>query len=194
MGASQFAGEPMSTQRDPRLSNEAAHIWHVWMNRRNQTSGQEFDHSPYEFKSCVQFLEYGHQQIQQAFEGTLPKVYKHCSLSPAEPLPANKLKCCLGTEVITCPILLSAKEVWEDEANRRREFYTRLGKPEKAELPKEDLFQILSHTCAWHIFTEQLTRESFLDTSEGYLLDETDRQFWSRTYESLAGGDEYAAE
>ena len=44
------------------------HVWHVWINRRQQERGkdQPWEHSLYEFKSMLEFLSYGAEQIQTA--------------------------------------------------------------------------------------------------------------------------------
>jgi hypothetical protein len=42
--------------------------------------------------------------------------------------------------------------------------------------------------------TEQLVKKRFIDTSEGHLMDESDRMFWSRVYESMAATDDGGAQ
>ena len=169
--------------------NSALHIWHAWMNRRNEErakAGEEFDHSIYRWKDALNFAEYGHKRIQQAFEGTLPTTHKHCSLSPTEKVENNKLVCCLGQEVPTCPMLLSIKTLHE-------EYWTRPvvecsgydpGEYYRKEVKPENMYRTMAKTCAWHVYEE--SRKRFIDSSEGFHLDEGDRRFWQRTYESMA--------
>lgn len=174
------------------LSNDANHVWHVWINKwaerkRNEKSEGGL-RSLYEFKGLLQYLAYGHEQIQKAFEGKLRTTHQQCSQQPVEPLPTNVLKCCLGVDVTKCPILLDAKATIEAEDARSVAWYRDQIKKKKDPLGDE-IFQILSATCGWHIFTEATKngeKWSGVDTSEGYHLDESDRQFWRRMYESMA--------
>ena len=48
----------------------------------------------------------------------------------------------------------------------------------------------LAKTCAWHVYRE--SRARFVDSSEGFHLDEGDRMFWQRTYASMADEQEEA--
>ena len=171
--------------------NQADHIWHVWMNRyseKEQKAGREWPHSLYEFKSLLHFLEYGWVLLQKAFTDALPKVHQQCSHSPVEAVPVNVLKCCLGTECTKCEILLSVKEAFD--AERQREC-GQLGKY-YAEVPDEEMYRRMAGVCAWHIYREACgITEGFhgVDTSEGHLMDVTDRMFWDRVYGSMAATD-----
>ena len=97
----------------------------------------------------------------------LPSIHKQCLLSPSEKINDNHLTCCLGVECRKCEELLAL---------------------EKADLPKEQIDQVKAWTCAAHILSAK--RERFVDDTEGYLLTEDDKMFWSNVYESLAACDE----
>lgn len=168
------------------------HIWHVWMNRQKAYSAQSdpFLRGIYEFKSLVQFLSYGAQQIQKAYEGKLPNVHRQCSRCEPEPITNNRLKCCLnGTDVTECEILVSLKAVAEEE---RKPITFPDGRQFERSISDEQIYELMARTCAWHIFATVIgatTGWHGIDTSEGYLNDESDRMFWKRVYESMAGDD-----
>lgn len=174
-----------------KLSKDAVHAWHVWMNKRQDSRAQTGDpreRSLYEFKDLLSYLEYGHVRIQQAFEGKLRTTHQQCSHQSVEQLPQNSLCCCLGTDVAKCPILLDAKQHIEAEDARRVAWYRDHIQKEKPPLGDE-VFKILSAICGWHIYSEATKNPhgwSGVDTSEGYHLDESDRRFWERTYASMA--------
>lgn len=173
-----------SAKRDGDQSAE--HLWHVWMNRRNDTHRDgEFEHSLYEFKRVLSFLEYGHERIGKAFSGEMPSQHRHCSLSQPEQICENRLVCCLGTEVPKCEILLSIKTLFDEERRRT----VPAGFKPYEHVTDEHCYRIMARTCAWHIYkTVTKGQEGWggVDTSEGYHLDESDRRFWARTYESMA--------
>lgn len=178
-----------------KLNHDAEHAWHVWMNRRadeRAKAGEEREHSLYEFKSLISYLEYGHKQIQEAFEGKLRTTHQHCSHTAPEKLATNVLKCCLGKDVTQCPILLSLRDTVQAEDERRVNWYRDQLKQERAPMPAEEIFKLMSATCGWHIYREATKGGEgrfSVDTSEGYHLDESDRRFWERTYASLAAQD-----
>jgi hypothetical protein len=177
----------MSTKQDRSLE----HIWHVWINRRQEMRRAETpdatqEHSLYEFKSMLQFLEYGHRLIQDAFEGKLATTHKQCSHSPTLPILNNVLKCAIGTEVTTCPILLQLRETFQSQIESITPFN---GEKPYGDLPPKSVYGLMAKTCAWHIYaTSCRVQEGWggIDTSEGYLMDESDRMFWARVYESMA--------
>jgi len=177
-----------------KLSSDATHAWHVWINKRQEKreeTNEPREISLYEFKDLVSYLEYGHERIQQAFTGKLRTTHQQCSHQAVEQLPTNSLRCCLGQDVTTCPILLDAKQQIEAEDARRVAWYRDQIKKEKAPLGDE-VFKILSATCGWHIYSEATKNPhgwSGVDTSERYHLDESDRRFWERTYASMAASD-----
>ena len=172
---------------------DADHIWHVWMNSGGgfepdeQWGSRMAPKSLYEFKHLLEFLDYGHQVIQQAFTGQLPKVHRQCSRTTPEPIANNCLKCsAFGTDVTDCKILLSIKTTFE--AERQREL-GKLGKVYE-HIPDEEMYRRMAQTCAWHIYREATRDDRFVDTSEGYLLTVGDRMFWGRVYESMAAIDQ----
>ncbi len=171
------------------IKSQTDHIFHVWINRRQEErrmAGEEHEHGLYEFKNMLSFLEYGHKRIQQAFENALPKTHKQCSLSPTESIHDNRLTCAFGIEVATCPILAHLKTTFDEE--RQREC-GQLGK-HYAGIPDEEVYRKMAVVCAWNIFTTSVNADNTtwggIDTSEGYHLDETDRRFWRRVYDSMA--------
>ena len=83
-------------RREKGKMADVDHIWHTWINKRQQNRGKDapWEHSLYEFKSMLQFLSYGAQQIKTAFEGKLPQIHQQCSRQPVEQLKVlNVLKC-----------------------------------------------------------------------------------------------------
>lgn len=168
---------------DGRSKREADHLWHVWMNRRNfdRPGKSPHEHSLYEFKHMLQFLDYGHVVIGNAFEGKLPKVHQQCSHQAPMEIKENALRCaCEGQDVTKCPILLSVKAVFDDN----KAHY---------DVPVEQLYRTMAKTCAWHTYKVSCGVEEGpfkIDTSEGYLLDESDRMFWSTVYNNMADAGE----
>lgn len=165
-------------------ASNADHMWHVWINRQNENKGgDEFDHSPYEFKNVIQFLEYGHTQIADAFEGRLRKNHRQCSMQEPVSIKENVLRCaCEGTDVTKCPMLLGIKEVFEEHKSRSS-FY---------DIPVEHLYRTMAKTCAWHSLKVAMKMGNSgmgCDLSEGLLLDESDRMFWNNVYESMSDVD-----
>lgn len=177
----------MSTKEE----NNLEHIWHVWINRRQETRrarnpASSHEHSLYEFKSMLQFLDYGHCVIQAAFEGKLAKAHKQCSHSPTLPILNNVLRCAIGEDVTTCPILLQLRSTFLEQIERVTPYN---GEKPYGDLPPESVYGLMAKTCAWHIYTTSVrAQDGFggIDTSEGYLMDESDRMFWSNVYASMA--------
>lgn len=172
--------------------SSATHIWHVWMNRRNeerQKAGKEFDHSMYTWKDALSFAQYGHRRIKEAFDGKLPKVHQQCSMSAPAEIKENRLVCCLGQEVTTCPMLLQIKAIHEEHWHAPIVACSGhdSGKYYREKVTEEDMHKTMAKTCAWHVYEE--SRARFVDSSEGFHLDEGDRIFWQRTYASMAGSD-----
>jgi len=160
------------------------HMWHVWINRRQderRKAGDDvWEHDLYEFKNMLQFLEYGHEVIAKAFEGRLAKTHRQCSRQEPVEIKENTLKCCLeAQDGTTCPILLSLKSVFDEHAQRPP-----IGDYSYV-VHVEYLYRTMAKTCAWHIYQNS----SQCDTSEGYLLDESDRMFWRNVYDSMMGDD-----
>jgi hypothetical protein len=161
------------------------HTWHVWINKRQEKRDKDapWEHSLYEFKSMLEFLTYGAKQIQDAFEGKLPNTHQQCSHQPVEQLPVlNTLKCSReGIDVTKCPMLLHLAEVFKEETTRERF---------PKDHPQSALYELMAKTCAWHIYTKAIGAPEghhfAIDTSMGYLMDETDRIFWDRVHGSMA--------
>lgn len=167
------------------------HIWHVWINKRQSLRGKDepWEHSLYEFKSMLHFLTYGAKQIQSAFEGKLPQTHQQCSHQPVEQLPVlNVLKCSRESmDVTRCPILSQLADVFGNQNAINQNHGLKV-------LPKESLYDLMAKTCAWHIYTGAINMQEghhfSIDTSMGYLLDETDRIFWDRVHSNMAMNDE----
>lgn len=175
-----------------QLRQSANHVWHVWMNSfatEDQAAGRDFPHSLYEFKSLLDFLEWGPHRLEQAFTDKLPATHKQCSHAAVESIPHNTLKCCLGTECVKCEILIGIKSKFDEE--RQRECGN-LGKFYE-DIPDSEMYRCMANTCAWHIY-KKVTKgaEGFagIDTTEGHLMDVSDRMFWDRVYESMSPGDD----
>lgn len=166
----------------------ADHIWHVWMNQFSdieRTSGREFPHSLYEFKSLLEFLSYGDSIIAKAFTGKLATTHQQCSRTAPEPIEGNCATCCLGKEVTSCEILVSIKSTFDSE--RERECGV-LGK-HYAGVPDSEMYRVMAQTCAWHIYKTVVDgKEGWhgVDTSEGHILTKSDRMFWDRVYSSMS--------
>lgn len=171
--------------------SQADHVYHAWINRRQDElakAGKQREHSLYEFKSLMHFLQWGGKRIEKAFTGQLPVLHQQCSRCEPEPIPNNVLKCCMGVEVLECDILLSLKATFEEERNRECGV---LGKHYSG-IPDEEMYRLMAQTCAWHIYkTVTKGQEGWggIDTSEGHLLDVSDRMFWDRVYSSMADSD-----
>lgn len=134
--------------------------------RQEQGNYEGWEHWLYESKRLMAELRYLPILFQKEREGNLPKAFKYCSLSPVEQLPKeNKLVCCLGQEVGSCQILADVFKGTED-------------------FPPEEIDKAKAHVCATHILTEASKR--LVDTSEGYITDEVERQFWQRTYQYMS--------
>lgn len=119
----------------------------------------------YESQRVQREIRYLPVLIGRERRGELPKTFKYCSHSPTEQLPVeNKLMCCLGQELKACEIL---RDTFKDAES----------------FPSEMIDEAKAHVCVTHILTESAKR--LIDTSEGFVLDETDRQFWQRTYRSM---------
>lgn len=141
---------------------------HVNINQRQDAlreSGGEWEHWLYEAKTLPHEIARLSRLFEQERKGELPTSYRYCSLSPVEQVPDNKLMCCLGKEPRACEILAQ----------------TFAGMNEFA---PEMIDQAKAHVCVTHILTESAKR--LVDTSEGYVMDATDRAFWQRTYEMMA--------
>lgn len=169
----------------------AEHVYHVWINRRQdeiRKKGGEWEYSLYEFKSLMHLLEHGGKRIEEAYTGKLRQVHQQCSRTAPQKIEKNCLKCCLGKDVTECEILVSIKNTFDDERGREcgtlRKFY--------ADVPDSEMYRLMAQTCAWHIYktvTKGQEGHWACDTSEGHLMDTSDRMFWGNVYASLAQAD-----
>lgn len=167
----------------------ADHMWHAWINRQNDIKGgEDWDHSLYEFKNVFQFLEYGHKQIADAFEGRLRTTHRQCSHQAAVEIKENSLRCaCQGVDVTKCPMLLGIKEVFEEHKGRNEHY----------DIPVEFLYRTMAKTCAWHSLKIALKIGNSgmgCDLSEGILCDESDRMYWRNLYDNMAADSEEESE
>ena len=170
---------------DHKIESSLSHIWHCWINKyqdSRRASGLERARSLYEFKSALDFLRYGHLQLRDAFEGKLATKHQQCSHQLPVPILNNKLKCALGTEVLMCPILAGLKTEFEAQ---KAYVYPFNGEKAYSHVPDQAIYLLMSRTCAWHLLKEATAMgEGFhIDTSEGYLTDESDRMFWRGNFD-----------
>ena len=160
-------------------------IWHTWINERQEQrrkDGQETEHDLYEWKRALVEMMRMPIWLKRARTGDLPTEHQQCSHSETEPISENRLICALGVNVLECPILTSLRARF-DTVRAEREFYRNV--------TDGDVDQVAAWTCAWHIFTEH-QKNPGIDTSEGYVQDESDRRFWKRVYDNLTAEDEYS--
>jgi hypothetical protein len=143
-----------------RLDRDVDHAWHKALNQVVYI-GDGIQLWMYEAKRMAVEVP----RLKRLFElertGTLPKYHRQCSHQ--EPVEIdNYLMCCLGIECRKCDFLKAFDQV---------------------EVNTEQLDEIKAWTCATHI----VSQSQMVDTSEGYILTTSDRMFWSKIYESLAG-------
>lgn len=152
----------------------ADHIWHVWLNKWNRLRG-EFDHSMYEFESMLSFLTYGAKLIEKAFTGTLPPEH-------------NTLRCAMGKTVTECEILADIRATFDTERQRECEVLGRRYR-RYAGVSDKQMFRVMANTCAWHMYTEPIRTREYIDTTDGWLMDESDRKYWRHLYENMSQSD-----
>lgn len=144
------------------------HAMHVNINQREderRKAGEESEHWLYEGKTLAGEIARLTRLYKLERTGQLPTSFRYCSLSPTEQIPDNSLLCCLGKEPKSCDIL--------------QQTFAGID-----QFPVEMIDSAKAHVCATHILTESAKR--LIDTSEGYVLDATDRAFWQRTYGYMA--------
>lgn len=147
-----------------RLSNHVQQEWHVAINKH--TNGLDIEKWPrfmYEAKKMADEIPRMALLFKRQREGSLPKVHQQCSHCKPEPIPDNFLCCCLGKKCHECPMLLAL---------------------DAARMTPEEIDQAKAWTCAAHIVANGGDV-----AGEGYLMDESDRRYWSNLYQSLAGED-----
>jgi hypothetical protein len=179
------------------------HAFHLWINRRQddrRKAGEPFEHDLYEWKSMLQEVERLPSWLRRARTNALPTAHQQCSRQAPEGIADNRLICALGMDVTLCPILASLYVTFDQEREHRERLtatWRERGDDEarlaRHALSADDADEVAAKVCTWHIFMSKLQRPG-LDTSEGYVQDESDRRFWKRTYENMSaaiddGGD-----
>lgn len=187
----------MTEQSIYREISSRDHALHVWINRRQEErrrAGEPWESTLYEWKSMEAERRRLPLVIRRAFEGALPSMHQQCSRSEPETIAENHLICALGIDVITCPILLSLKAAFEEERQHERRVQERTDGCYEPGLTDESVYQAMGSVCTWHIFTSVFgvapdrPENRRIDTSEGYVQDESDRRFWATTYAHMAAG------
>ena len=157
-----------------RLDHDMQYEWHVAINvfnsNKNPADWQSWLYDAKQIADEVPRLAmlFAAERLEQ-----LPEIHQQCSQSTPEPVNDNHLTCCMGVKCKECPFLLAL---------------------EKAQVTPEQLDEIKAWTCATHIIRESAAHPNSFDTSEGYILTEDDKMFWSNVYESLSSGDEFNEE
>lgn len=162
------------------------HAFHVWINQRQEQrhkNGEPWEHDLYEWKSALQEVERLPIWLKRARTNALPTIHQQCSRQEPEAITENVLICALGVNVAECPILASLYETFRQQ-NEWREGLKARGMTTPG-LTAEAADEVGGKVCAWHIFTTKLKSSPGLDTSEGYVQDESDRRFWKNTYDNL---------
>lgn len=145
------------------ISRQSNHEWHVALNKFNTVAKVEFQHWMYDAKAASTEVPRLALLFRQEREGQLPKQYQQCSHSDPAPVVDNKLTCCIGQVCKECPYLLAIDE---------------------ATMSPEEKDEAKAWTCVGHILG---TKD--LDTSEGFILTEDDRMFWSNLYKNMSAQD-----
>jgi len=152
--------------------------WHTWINQRQDArrlAGEPHESSLYEFKRAVEELRRLPIWMRRARTGTLPTTHRQWSHSPVEPLPSNTLICALGQDVSTCPILQSLYASVRESSLRQWSLVT-----------IEDGDELAARTCVWHILTTKLAHPNAY-MNDGYVTDASERLYWDRVMDNLAG-------
>jgi hypothetical protein len=180
----------------PALLNSAMdHVWHVWINRRQDArrrAGEPWELHLYSFKNMLTALPGMNHVIRQAFTNTLPAHTSGCALCHTpEPIRHCKVTCALGVEPINCEILGGLKAVVDE--------YRAMPLPNEPDKPghwsritDDDLYSAMALTCAWHLLMsdiayapKSLPRPQYVDWVEGAIQTTDDRLFWNRVYENM---------
>ena len=184
----------MAEQRDYAREHAADHVFHTWINRRQQErrqAGEPWESDLYEWMHAEQEMRRLPVWLERARTGTLPTSHQQCSHSPVEPIEGNRLICALGQDVTACPILASLYASFERDLARERQLHAERGFPLR--INEADADVLAARVCCWHIFMEK-QRHPGIDTSEGYVQDESDRRFWGNVYSNLAMADQLETE
>ena len=167
VGTIQESQETMSrpepqTKVEIQASHQFFHEWHVAINAHVREEGFDQTKFMYEAKSGLSELARLPYVFARERKGELPKIHQQCSTSAPVEMPENYLMCCLGKKCRECPILKAIDAM--------------KGTDEEKDIAK-------AMTCVTHI----ISRGGDM-ANEGYILDCSDRMFWNRVHENLAGG------
>ncbi len=166
--------------------NSVEHVFHVWMNQRQDERREErlpWESDLYEWQGAMREMERLPIWLRRARMGELPTIHQQCSHSQPETIEHNVLRCALGRDVTECVLLKSLYALFTEYSK----------KPWYSDLTLEDADRMGARVCCWHIFRAVFgitgERKNAIDTSEGYVQDESDRRFWATVYDHLAGED-----
>lgn len=147
------------TRPDPEFIQR----WHTALNRYIRP--QDFVPWMYLAKTAADEVERLTMLFGMEREGKLPTVHHQCSHdTQGTPVVDNHLTCALGVACRACGYLqtFDGRELKPDEQDRAKAW-----------------------TCVTHILTETAGPNGF-DTSEGFVVTEDDKMYWSHVYESWA--------
>lgn len=171
------------------------HAFHVWINQRaeeRRRNSEPFEHDLYEWKNMLMELERLPLWLKRARTGHMPTAHQQYLHSAPEAIAENRLVCALGTDVSTCPILASLYATFREQAAARavwaEKMRAKFGEDYQApieQLTEDDADVVGARVCTWHIFMSTLKAPA-IDTSEGYVQDESDRRFWGNLYASMS--------
>lgn len=151
------------------LDRQESYTWHWWLN-----SLKDHDSMAYEWKRALEELGRLPELFRRERLGLLPKQHRQCSMSKPVPV-VEKLTCALGVEVSKCEILASLSKSFQETGKK---FY-----PDMAD---ESLDRLKAYTCVGHILQEASKAPHAIDTSEGYILTESDRRYWDHVHKSMS--------
>lgn len=148
-----------------RLDSTLSHEWHVAINKYNDGKfGKDtYGKFMYEAKNLADEVPRLAILFKMERENKLPKIHKQCSMSAAEPIIDNHLKCCLGTKCAECPYLAGI---------------------DLAKITPEQKDTAKAWTCAAHIISKGGDV-----MGEGYIMTVDDRMYWDNVYSSLSQSD-----
>lgn len=149
------------TKVEIQTNHRFFHEWHVAINAHVREEGFEQTKFMYEAKSGLSELARLPYMFAKERKGELSKIHQQCSHSAPVEMPENYLMCCLGEKCRECPILLAIDAM--------------KGSDEEKDIAK-------AMTCVTHIISKGGDM-----MNEGYILDCSDRMFWDRVHENLAG-------
>lgn len=175
----------MAEQRDYARESAADQSFHIWINKRQEERRQSkgpWEADLYEWMHAEREMRRLPVWLKRARSGALPTAHQQCSHSAPEAIEENHLVCALGQDVTTCPILASLYTSFEQDLAREEALHQRNGMAKR--LHPDDADVLAARVCCWHIFMEK-QRHPHIDTSEGYVQDESDRRFWGNVYRSL---------